>query len=74
MMAPVYEKAAAQLEPKLRLAKLDTDQEQNRNIAARYNIRSIPTLIVFKGGREVARQAGAMDLNSLQRWLQPHLQ
>lgn len=66
-MAPAFVQAAAQLEPQLRFAKVNTDEE--RAIAARYGIRSIPTLIVFQGGRELARQPGAMDLGGLTRWL-----
>ena len=66
-MAPVFEQAAGLLEPKLRLGKLDT--EAVPEIAARYGIRSIPTLIVFRGGREIARQSGAMPLNTLLSWI-----
>ena len=66
-MAPVFERVAAETEPAARFAKLNTDEAQE--IAGRYGIRSIPTLMVFKGGREVARQAGAMDAASLRRWL-----
>ncbi len=66
-MAPHFERAAKQLEPDVRLAKLDTDA--NPNTAGRFNIRSIPTLIVFKNGREVARQSGAMDANALTNWI-----
>ena len=66
-MAPVFERIAAETEPAARFAKLNTDEAQD--IAARYGIRSIPTLMVFKDGREVARQAGAMDAASLRRWL-----
>jgi thioredoxin 2 len=66
-MAPQFEAAARQLEPRLRFAKLDTENEPAP--AARFNIRSIPTLIVFHGGREVARHSGAMDASSLARWL-----
>jgi thioredoxin 2 len=51
----------------VRLAKLNTEEE--RSVAARYNIRSIPTLILFKHGREVARQSGAMDSGNLVRWV-----
>ena len=69
MMAPHFAKAAAQLEPRLRLAKLDT--EAAPGIAGRYNIRGIPTVIVFKRGREIARQSGAMDARALVAWLQP---
>jgi thioredoxin 2 len=66
-MAPHFERAAGELEPNVRLAKLNTEEEQE--IAARYGIRSIPTLVAFKGGREVARQSGAMDSGSLVRWV-----
>lgn len=67
MMAPVFEQAAAQLEPKVRFAKLDTEQAQS--VAVRYQIRSIPTLVLFKGGKEVARQSGAMGLAALTDWV-----
>lgn len=66
-MAPAYEQAAARLEPGFRFAKLDT--EAAPDVAARYGIRSIPTLIVFRNGREIARQSGAMDAGSIARWL-----
>ncbi len=65
-MAPAFAAAAAQLEPYLRLGKLDTEAEQT--IAARYAIRSIPTLIVISKGQEVARQSGAMPANSIVAW------
>ena len=71
MMAPVFEQAAQQLEPNMLLAKLNTENEQS--IAARFGIRSIPTIAVFKGGRVVAQQAGAMDMGSLTRWAQAQL-
>jgi len=71
MMAPAFEQVAAQLEPRLRLLKVDT--EQNQPLAARFAIRSIPTLALFKGGKEVARQAGAMDAHSLKQWVQSNL-
>ena len=71
MMAPVFEQAARQLEPDMLLAKLNTESEQA--IAARYNIRSIPTVAIFKGGRVVAQQAGAMDMRGLTSWAQSHL-
>ena len=58
MMAPAYEQAAAQLEPQIRVAKVNTEEAQN--LGARLNIRSIPTLALFVDGREVARQPGAM--------------
>jgi thioredoxin 2 len=66
MMAPHFEKAAAELEPNMRLAKLNTEAEQD--IASRYAIRSIPTLVMFRRGRELARQSGAMDGPALVRW------
>ena len=71
MMAPAFEQAAAQLEPRARLAKLNTEDEQN--IGARLNIRSIPTLVMFKNGREVARQAGAMNAADIQSWVENHI-
>jgi thioredoxin 2 len=72
MMAPAFAQAASQLEPRVRLAKVDTEAEQA--IAARYTIRSIPTLILFRGGREVARQAGAMSANAIVQWVERTLQ
>lgn len=65
-MAPAFAQAASELEPVLRLAKVDT--EGAPGLAARFGIRSIPTLIMFSGGREIARQSGALDLNALKRW------
>ena len=65
-MAPAFEAAAAQLEPHVRLGKLDTEAEQA--IAARYQIRSIPTLAVISKGREIARQAGAMPASAIVGW------
>ncbi len=70
MMAPHFAQAAAQ-QPLIRFAKLDT--EANRQTAEAYNIRSIPTLMLFQGGREIARQAGALSASDLQRWLQAQL-
>lgn len=70
-MAPNFHQAAIDLEPRVRLAKLDTEAEQQ--LAARFNIRSIPTLAIFKDGREIARQSGALDLGTLKRWIQQHL-
>lgn len=72
MMAPAYEQAAAQLEPRVRLVKVNTEEAQN--LGARFNIRSIPTLALFQGGREVARQAGAMrSAAEIARWVQDKL-
>lgn len=70
-MAPVFESAAAQLEPGVRLAKLNTDEAQE--IAGRLGIRSIPTVAVFRGGREIARRAGAMRLHDLLSWIRNSL-
>jgi len=70
MMAPAFEQAAAQLEPGFRLAKLNTDEAQGT--AARFQIRSIPTLALFRDGREVARQPGAMGTADIVRWVQAH--
>jgi thioredoxin 2 len=67
MMAPFFEQAAAELEPHVRLAKVNTDE--NRSLAMRYQINSIPTTAVFKGGQEVARQPGAMNLPQLLQWI-----
>ena len=66
MMAPAFAQAAERLEPEMRLAKLNTEEAQE--LASRYNIRSIPTLALFKGGREIARQAGAMDVGGIVQW------
>ena len=71
MMAPQFEQAAAQLEPQLRLAKVDTEAEPG--LGSRFGIRSIPTLALFAGGREVARQAGAMGGADIVRWARAHL-
>lgn len=68
MMAPIFQQAAARLEPQFRLAKVDTETQQQ--LAQRYNIRSIPTLVLFKHGKELKRQPGAMDLDNLVSWAQ----
>lgn len=65
-MAPAFAAAASQLEPQMRLGKLDTEAQQA--IAARYAIRSIPTLVLIRKGREVARQAGAMPVSAIVSW------
>lgn len=70
-MAPAFAQAATQLEPQLRLAKVDT--EAVPNLAARFQIRSIPTLALFAGGREIARQPGAMGTADIVRWARSHL-
>ena len=66
-MAPAFAQAAQQLEPNYRLVKVDTEAEQT--LGARYGIRSIPTLALFKNGEEVARQAGAMSAEDIKRWI-----
>lgn len=66
MMAPAFAAAARELEPQVRLAKVDTEAEQA--IAGRYQIRSIPTLMLFRGGREIARQPGAMSQQQIVSW------
>lgn len=68
MMAPAYAQAAQRLEPRVRLLKVDTEASQD--LAARFGIRSIPTLALFGGGRELARQAGAMDTGNIVAWTQ----
>ena len=70
-MAPAYVQAAGKLEPRVRLAKVDTEAHQA--LGARFQIRSIPTLALFVGGREVARQAGAMAAGDIVRWVESHL-
>ena len=67
MMAPAFAEAAQRLEPRYRLVKVNT--EATKNLAARFNIRSIPTIAIFRDGREIARQTGAMDVAGIQRWV-----
>ena len=71
MMAPAFEQAAGELEPGVRLAKLNTEAEQA--IGAQYSIRSIPTLALFQQGREIARQPGAIGATDIVRWVQSRL-
>jgi thioredoxin 2 len=71
-MAPGFERAAAEMKTRARFAKVDT--EAAPNISARYGIRSIPTLILFKQGKEAARVSGAMDARGIQDWVQEALQ
>ncbi len=70
-MAPAFDRAAAELAPRVRLAKVDTEAEPE--IAARFGIRSIPTLVAFRGGREIARQSGALALQPLVQWIGNHV-
>lgn len=71
MMAPAFEQAAIQLEPAVRLAKLNTEAEPS--IASQYAIRSIPTLVIFRNGREVARQPGAMAGPDIVNWVRSNI-
>lgn len=71
MMAPAYEAAARELEPHVRLLKLNSDNEQA--VAARLGIRGIPTMILFHGGREIARTSGAMTAGQIVRWVRDRL-
>ena len=66
MIAPILDELAVEYKDRLRIAKLNIDE--NPQTPPRFGIRGIPTLIAFKGGREVARQTGGMDLNGLLRW------
>ena len=70
-MAPAFTVAASQLEPLVRLGQLDTEAEQS--IFARYGVRSIPTLILFSKGREIARQSGAMPTPAIVAWVRKAL-
>lgn len=70
-MAPEFHKAADVLEPNVRFAKLDT--EAVPDVAAAHNIRSIPTMILFREGREIARQSGAMAAGHIVQWLRENL-
>ena len=70
VMAPAFEQAAARLEPAMRLAKVDTEAEPA--LASRFAIRSIPSLLLLRQGREIARQAGAMDAGGIERWARAH--
>ncbi len=71
MMAPIYQRAAAHLEPKIRLAKVNTDVQGD--LAGKFAIRSIPTLAIFKNGQEVARYSGVMELTQFLAWVRSHV-
>ncbi len=71
MMAPAFTEAAGLLEPEARLAKVNTEKEQA--IASNFSIRSIPTLLIFKNGREAARQSGAMSSSGIVHWVKANL-
>ena len=70
-MAPAYEEAAKQLEPQVRLAKVDT--EAVPSLGGRFNIRSIPTMVLFSNGRELVRQSGALGAADIVRWVRSSL-
>jgi thioredoxin 2 len=70
-MAPAFVEAAARLEPRMRLAKLNTDEAQA--VGARLGIRSIPTMLLFRDGKEVARYSGALTAGDIVRWAQTQL-
>jgi thioredoxin 2 len=70
-MAPIFERAAREIEPRARFAKLNTDEYQA--LAVRLDIRGIPTLAIFRGGSEVARTAGAMDAGRFAAWVRAHV-
>ncbi|MBI5016406.1 MAG: thioredoxin TrxC [Deltaproteobacteria bacterium] len=70
-MAPTFEQAAGRLEPRVRLAKVNTEEE--KTLAAQHRVEGLPTLILFQGGREVARQSGAVPLPNLLAWVHSHL-
>ena len=70
-MAPAFAKAAAALEPRVRLAKTNT--EAAPTLGVRYGIQAIPTMVLFKGGREVARQSGALQTAGIVRFAEAHL-
>jgi len=71
MMAPVFQQTAAHFQHRLECVKVNTEQEQA--LASQYNIRNIPTIALFHHGKEIARQAGAMDQKSLIQWVQQHI-
>jgi len=70
-MAPAFEQASGELSPEVRLAKLNTEEEQT--IAGHLNIRSIPTMVLFKNGREVVRQAGALSVADIKSWVKNNI-
>jgi len=65
-MAPHFERAARSLKDRVRLVKVNT--EDAPGLAARYNIRAIPTLVLFRNGAEAKRMSGALDAGALERW------
>jgi thioredoxin 2 len=71
MMVPQFEAAAKALHPEVRLAKIDTSAEQA--VAGRFAIRAVPTLVLFRDGREIARQPGAMNARDIESWVRQHI-
>ena len=71
MMAPAFEQATRDLEPRVRFLKLNSDDEQA--VAGRLGIRGIPTLLLYRGGREIARQSGAMTAGQITGWINQNL-
>jgi len=71
-MAPAYEQASLAMESKVKFAKLNTDEEQQ--VAQQYGIRSIPTMILFRDGQEVARHSGAMMASDIENWVNGHIE
>jgi thioredoxin 2 len=70
-MAPAFEKAALAMESRVRFAKLNTDEEQS--VAQQFDIRSIPTMILFRDGKEIARHSGALMGDAIEQWVNDHL-
>ena len=68
--APTFKQVASQLEPKARFIKIETEKEQA--ISAKYNIRSIPTLAIFKNGKEIDRVSGALSVPDFSKWVNQH--
>ncbi len=71
MMAPAFAEVAVRLEPNVRLVKVNTESAQT--LSAQFAIRSIPTLVLFKQGKESARMSGALDVHQLIGWINQHL-
>lgn len=72
VMAPAYQQAAKALEPEIRLGKVNADEEPS--LASRFGIGNIPTLIIFQGGNELARQSGTMETEDIVRWVRSYVQ
>jgi thioredoxin 2 len=65
-MAPMFERAAQELEPRVRLLKLNADNAPS--VSSRFGISGIPTLLLMRNGREIARSSGAMDTSNIVAW------